>query len=222
MIKNKVPHGRSKSLPDQAITIMKQWYDNHTSDPYPNDAERRIIAEEGKISEIQVKSWFANKRNRENNTKTNKLRVNKDEKKKKTMTKAKPETKTMPTTANVATGADSVVNVVQEEVKVEAKKVVEENEESEEGDVLIVILDDNNDNLDLHNNSCEEVNMKKPEESDDKNDVVEIVEEKKGPVLDFELKRDEDKQVLEFFQLIFLAHKKNFHSKIKFTLIFLI
>lgn len=59
---------KSKSLPEKAIAIMKEWYDLHFEKPYPNDDERRLMAEKGEISENQVKAWFANKRNRSSNT----------------------------------------------------------------------------------------------------------------------------------------------------------
>lgn len=53
----------------KAVRIMTEWYDRHEENPYPSKSEKEIIAKEGGISVTQVKSWFANKRNRSNNTK---------------------------------------------------------------------------------------------------------------------------------------------------------
>jgi hypothetical protein len=47
---------------------MMRWYETHQESPYPNKAEKEQMAKEGGISVTQVKSWFANKRNRNNNT----------------------------------------------------------------------------------------------------------------------------------------------------------
>jgi hypothetical protein len=57
---------RVKPLPELAVSIMKEWYEQHSGKPYPRDEERREMAIKGQISEAQVKAWFANKRNRVN------------------------------------------------------------------------------------------------------------------------------------------------------------
>lgn len=53
----------------KAVRIMTEWYDIHEENPYPSKSEKELMAKEGGISVTQVKSWFANKRNRSNNTK---------------------------------------------------------------------------------------------------------------------------------------------------------
>ncbi|XP_061172589.1 uncharacterized protein LOC133181949 [Saccostrea echinata] len=53
----------------KAVHIMTEWYEAHEENPYPSKSEKEIMAKEGGISITQVKSWFANKRNRSNNTK---------------------------------------------------------------------------------------------------------------------------------------------------------
>lgn len=53
----------------KAVRIMTEWYDKHEENPYPSKAEKEVMSREGGISITQVKSWFANKRNRSNNTK---------------------------------------------------------------------------------------------------------------------------------------------------------
>ena len=63
---------KSKSLPEQATKIMKDWFDAHSAHPYPTDEERREMATKGDINENQVKAWFANRRNRTSNTKSKK------------------------------------------------------------------------------------------------------------------------------------------------------
>ena len=49
--------------------VLSDWYQENIHNPYPNDEEKKILAEKADISETQVKSWFANKRSRAQNTK---------------------------------------------------------------------------------------------------------------------------------------------------------
>ena len=56
-------------LTEEAKTILNQWYEEHLNNPYPSETEKSQLAERCGISMSQVKSWFANKRNRTNNTK---------------------------------------------------------------------------------------------------------------------------------------------------------
>lgn len=57
-------------LSKKAVQLMESWYDNHLEHPYPNpDAIDRLSAAGGVTAE-QVKKWFANKRNRSNNTRS--------------------------------------------------------------------------------------------------------------------------------------------------------
>lgn len=57
-------------LSKRAVKIMEQWYDQHTDHPYPIPSEIDSLAVAGEINAEQVKKWFANKRNRSNNTRT--------------------------------------------------------------------------------------------------------------------------------------------------------
>lgn len=52
----------------QATEVMTIWYENHLDNPYPSKSDKDKMAALGGISVTQVKSWFANKRNRSNNT----------------------------------------------------------------------------------------------------------------------------------------------------------
>ncbi|VDL18627.1 unnamed protein product [Hymenolepis diminuta] len=51
-----------------AVAIMDAWYRKHLDRPYPNKEEKLNMAIAGSITETQVGSWFANRRNRSNNT----------------------------------------------------------------------------------------------------------------------------------------------------------
>lgn len=56
-------------LSDSAKDILNHWYEEHVINPYPSEDEKQLLAQHCGISVTQVKSWFANKRNRTNNTK---------------------------------------------------------------------------------------------------------------------------------------------------------
>ena len=62
----------NKPLESKAITVMLDWYDSHSDDPYPTTQEKQELAMAGNISVAQVNSWFANKRNRSDNTRSKK------------------------------------------------------------------------------------------------------------------------------------------------------
>ena len=71
-VPKKKRHGRSRSnnpLNPDAIAVMTDWYEQNLDNPYPSEAEKHRMAEDGNISVTQVNSWFSNKRNRSNNTK---------------------------------------------------------------------------------------------------------------------------------------------------------
>ncbi|XP_060062425.1 uncharacterized protein LOC132542988 [Ylistrum balloti] len=57
-------------LSKKSVRVMEEWYDNHLEHPYPTASTVELLADKGKISTEQVKKWFANKRNRSNNTRT--------------------------------------------------------------------------------------------------------------------------------------------------------
>jgi hypothetical protein len=48
--------------------ILNEWYDQHSENPYPSEEEKADLAEKCDMSVLQVRSWFANKRSRANNT----------------------------------------------------------------------------------------------------------------------------------------------------------
>ena len=58
----------NEPLKQKAVDIMFEWYQQHEENPYPSKEEKERMALNGGITTMQVKSWFANKRNRSNNT----------------------------------------------------------------------------------------------------------------------------------------------------------
>jgi hypothetical protein len=58
----------NEPLNQHAIDIMQKWYEANKNNPYPTKEDKIIMAKEGGITIAQVKSWFANRRNRSDNT----------------------------------------------------------------------------------------------------------------------------------------------------------
>lgn len=59
---------KGRQISRNAIRMMEQWYEQHLDHPYPTVIEYEDLACAGDINISQVKKWFANKRNRSNNT----------------------------------------------------------------------------------------------------------------------------------------------------------
>ncbi|XP_041361447.1 serine-rich adhesin for platelets-like [Gigantopelta aegis] len=57
-----------KVLNNDAKRILADWFDDHVLNPYPTEEEKEELSRRAEISVSQVKSWFANKRSRTNNT----------------------------------------------------------------------------------------------------------------------------------------------------------
>ena len=60
-------------LPDEAVDILNEWFDEHISHPYPQMEEKERLAKRGNISVKQVNAWFSNRRNRSQNTKPKRI-----------------------------------------------------------------------------------------------------------------------------------------------------
>ena len=60
-------------LPDDAVDILNEWFDDHLSHPYPQMEEKERLAKRGNISVKQVNAWFSNRRNRSQNTKPKRI-----------------------------------------------------------------------------------------------------------------------------------------------------
>ncbi|KAL4239761.1 hypothetical protein ACF0H5_000564 [Mactra antiquata] len=56
-------------LSKRAVTMMEEWYSRNYEHPYPSQTAVEALACAGEITPEQVKKWFANKRNRNKNTK---------------------------------------------------------------------------------------------------------------------------------------------------------
>jgi hypothetical protein len=63
------------SLPETATSKLKEWYSVHISHPYPTSADKKSLALICGISTKQVNSWFCNKRNRSDNTKPKRVKM---------------------------------------------------------------------------------------------------------------------------------------------------
>ncbi|KAH3775122.1 uncharacterized protein LOC127845684 [Dreissena polymorpha] len=66
---------KGRQLSSRGIEVMTDWYEKHIDHPYPTDEEKQALANLGGLSLSQVKAWFANKRNRTNNTKPKKQKI---------------------------------------------------------------------------------------------------------------------------------------------------
>ncbi|XP_074662822.1 uncharacterized protein LOC141915250 [Tubulanus polymorphus] len=55
---------RNAGLPQKAVTTMLDWFESHRENPYPTTEQLQQISVDCEITVAQVKSWFANKRNR--------------------------------------------------------------------------------------------------------------------------------------------------------------
>ena len=61
--------GKPRSFLDAAaVEYMNAWYNEHVESPYPTNEEKQEIARATSLTVSQVTCWFANKRNRCNNT----------------------------------------------------------------------------------------------------------------------------------------------------------
>lgn len=65
----------NEPLNNMALQVMNNWYQQNSENPYPSKAEKEELARRGGITLAQVKSWFANKRNRSNNTRPKKQKI---------------------------------------------------------------------------------------------------------------------------------------------------
>ncbi|KAF7196347.1 Homeobox protein TGIF1 [Pseudocercospora fuligena] len=60
-------HGKARkrsNLPKQSTEIMKQWFDQNISNPYPSEEQKAIFSNATGISMTQVSNWFINHRRR--------------------------------------------------------------------------------------------------------------------------------------------------------------
>nr|CDS31421.1 pre B cell leukemia transcription factor 1 [Hymenolepis microstoma] len=75
-VKQPKPRGDgSKLLSTRATYVLEGWYEANTEWPYPTKSEKQVMASAGGITIEQVNSWFANRRNRSQNTRPKKNMV---------------------------------------------------------------------------------------------------------------------------------------------------
>lgn len=65
---NETARANYQQLSNESRDILTQWYEDHSYNPYPTEEEKEELAEKCQISIGQIRSWFANKRSRANNT----------------------------------------------------------------------------------------------------------------------------------------------------------
>ncbi len=65
---------RKHQLPDIAVDILNEWYEDHLHNPYPQLEEKEMLAKRGGITVKQVTAWFSNRRNRSQNTKPKRMK----------------------------------------------------------------------------------------------------------------------------------------------------
>ena len=65
---------RKHQLPDKAVDILNEWFDEHIQNPYPSLDDKERLAKAGGISVKQVNAWFSNRRNRSQNTKPKRMK----------------------------------------------------------------------------------------------------------------------------------------------------
>jgi hypothetical protein len=63
-IAKKKKENKKRTLPENAILLMKDWLDAHIQDPYPSLEEKKKFSIEGNITLQQVDYWFVNMRSR--------------------------------------------------------------------------------------------------------------------------------------------------------------
>jgi hypothetical protein len=61
---NSMPERRRRNLRPRATIILTEWFDSNRESPYPDDEEKRELAEKAEIGIEQVSNWFSNRRNR--------------------------------------------------------------------------------------------------------------------------------------------------------------
>ena len=55
---------KSRKLKPKATKTLTKWFEAHLDHPYPNEAEKQLLASESGVTVEQVTTWFCNKRSR--------------------------------------------------------------------------------------------------------------------------------------------------------------
>lgn len=55
---------RKGHLPEESISILKQWLFEHKQHAYPNEEEKLLLKEKTNLTLTQINNWFTNARRR--------------------------------------------------------------------------------------------------------------------------------------------------------------
>jgi hypothetical protein len=73
-VSNKRPGVHHHALPEEAVDILDNWFQQHINHPYPSTDEKHELSKDCGITVKQVNSWFCNRRNRSQNTKPKRVK----------------------------------------------------------------------------------------------------------------------------------------------------
>ncbi|KAM0751999.1 hypothetical protein T439DRAFT_354879 [Meredithblackwellia eburnea MCA 4105] len=59
-----LPGSKTRTLPDDAKRLLKDWYYVHASNPYPTSDEKELLIRETNLTLVQLNDWFINARRR--------------------------------------------------------------------------------------------------------------------------------------------------------------
>lgn len=65
---------KKNQLPEMALDLLNEWFDEHFNNPYPTLEDKERLAKSGGITVKQVSAWFSNRRNRSQNTKPKRMK----------------------------------------------------------------------------------------------------------------------------------------------------
>lgn len=53
---------QKRALDAVAVQVLMRWWEAHSSDPYPSEEEKAVLASAANLTLVQVNNWFSNKR----------------------------------------------------------------------------------------------------------------------------------------------------------------
>ena len=59
-----MPERRRRNLRPKATMVLSEWFEIHRENPYPDDSQKRALADQAGVGVEQVSNWFSNRRNR--------------------------------------------------------------------------------------------------------------------------------------------------------------